>query len=174
MGSWGQYSPRYFVLSAPAKRQYKAIRTFRAGKQSQHELHLGQRPSLALAHTQAVSAPVSAPVVSAGVLRSVLFDGSLHDPVHQSRCLSHSIIFGCLCGRLGLGLGWSRWLWLRCSRRLGLGRHGIRGSQRGVESERERETESEHAQRLSEWERCRIQTPLQRPPGVRGHVWVDG
>ena len=50
----------------------------------------------------------------------------------------------------------------------------IRGSQRGVESERERETESEHAQRLSEWERCRVQTPLQRPPGVRGHIWVDG
>ena len=42
----------------------------------------------------------------------------------------------------------------------------LRGSQRGVESERERDTESEHAQTVtSEWERCR---------DLRRDLWVSG
>ena len=53
----------------------------------------------------------------------------------------------------------------------------IRGSQRGVESERERETESEHAQTVtSEWERCRdyAETSAETSgcPGV--YLGVDG
>jgi hypothetical protein len=51
----------------------------------------------------------------------------------------------------------------------------IRGSQRGVESERERETESEHAQTVtSEWERCRdLRRDLWVCPGVYLGGWVD-